>query len=204
MKIYVIKTQNPLIFHITLVLPLSHLYFPFDCCFGRSQFIFSIRVWMCVCVCLCACVCSSTVMASSVSKMSETYFRGTDQRSWIVNINLGASAKLLHLRIGKCHISPSKTKTPASTNWRENDIIYTADIKKHILIYRSSHPEVFLGKSILKICSKFTGEHPYWSLVSIKLLWNFIEIALQHGCSPVNLLHIFRTSFLKNTLPLTP
>ena len=28
---------------------------------------------------------------------------------------------------------------------------------------------------------------------------NFIEIALRHGCSPVNLLHIFRTPFTKNT-----
>ena len=28
---------------------------------------------------------------------------------------------------------------------------------------------------------------------------NFIEIALRHGCSPVNLLHIFRTPFPKNT-----
>ena len=28
---------------------------------------------------------------------------------------------------------------------------------------------------------------------------NFIEITLQHGCSPVNLLHIFRTPFVKNT-----
>ena len=27
---------------------------------------------------------------------------------------------------------------------------------------------------------------------------NFIEIALRHGCSSVNLLHIFRTPFLKN------
>ena len=26
---------------------------------------------------------------------------------------------------------------------------------------RSSHPEVFLGKRVLKICSKFTGEYPY-------------------------------------------
>ena len=26
-----------------------------------------------------------------------------------------------------------------------------------------------------------------------KLLCNFIEITLRHGCSPVNLLHIFRT-----------
>ena len=25
---------------------------------------------------------------------------------------------------------------------------------------KSSHPEVFLGKGVLKICSKFTGEHP--------------------------------------------
>ena len=28
---------------------------------------------------------------------------------------------------------------------------------------------------------------------------NFIEIALRHGCSPVNLLHIFRIPFHKNT-----
>ena len=27
-------------------------------------------------------------------------------------------------------------------------------------IYRSSHPEVFFGKVVLKICSKFTGECP--------------------------------------------
>ena len=33
----------------------------------------------------------------------------------------------------------------------------------HIMIHvaKSSHPEVFLGKFILKICSKFTREHPY-------------------------------------------
>ena len=28
---------------------------------------------------------------------------------------------------------------------------------------------------------------------------NIIEITFRHGCSPVNLLHIFRTSFLRNT-----
>ena len=32
-----------------------------------------------------------------------------------------------------------------------------------------------------------------------KWLCNFIEIVLRHGCSPVNLLHIFRRTFLKNT-----
>ena len=31
------------------------------------------------------------------------------------------------------------------------------------------------------------------------LLCNFIEIALRHECSPVNLLHIFGTPFSKNT-----
>ena len=47
--------------------------------------------------------------------------------------------------------------------------------------------------------SKFTGEHPCWSVISIKLLCNFTEIALWHRCSPVNLLHNFRTPFLQNT-----
>ena len=48
-------------------------------------------------------------------------------------------------------------------------------------------------------CSKFTGEHPSWSVISIKLQSNFIEITLRHGCSLLNLLHIFRIPFLKNT-----
>ena len=33
----------------------------------------------------------------------------------------------------------------------------------------------------------------------VALLCNIIEIALLRGCSPVNLLHIFRISFPKNT-----
>ena len=32
-----------------------------------------------------------------------------------------------------------------------------------------------------------------------KVASNFIEITLRHGSSPVNLLHIFGTSFPKNT-----
>ena len=83
---------------------------------------------------------------------------------------------------------------------------------------RSRCPEVFLGKGVLKICCKFTGEDPCRSVISIELLCNFIEItlrhgfspvnlqhcnfieiALRHGCSPVNLQHIFRTPFPKNT-----
>ena len=64
---------------------------------------------------------------------------------------------------------------------------------------RNSPPEVFIGKGVLVICSKFKGEHPYRSVISIKLICSFIEITLWHGYSPVNLLHIFRTTFPKNT-----
>ena len=63
----------------------------------------------------------------------------------------------------------------------------------------SSRTEVFLEKGILKICSKFTREHPCRRMISIKSQNNFIEITLRHGCSPVNLLNIFRTHFTKNT-----
>ena len=63
----------------------------------------------------------------------------------------------------------------------------------------SRPPEVFLRKDIPKIYSKFTGKHPCRSVISIKLLCNFIEITFRHGCSPVNLLYIFGTSFRKST-----
>ena len=50
---------------------------------------------------------------------------------------------------------------------------------------RNSPTELFFGKGVLKICSKFKGEHPCRSYFD--------------GCSPVNLLHIFRITFHKNT-----
>ena len=68
---------------------------------------------------------------------------------------------------------------------------------------RSRPLEIFLGKGVLKISSKYTGEQPWQSAISIKLqgnfIRNFIEIAFSHERSPVNLLHIFRTPFPKNT-----
>ena len=71
---------------------------------------------------------------------------------------------------------------------------------------RSSHPEVFLGRVFLKICSKITEEHPCQSAILTKLQSNLIrfqstliEITLRHGCSPLNLLYILRTSFPKST-----
>ena len=43
-------------------------------------------------------------------------------------------------------------------------------------IWRSSHPEVFLEKGVLKICSEFTGEHPCQNMILIKQ--NVISIKL--------------------------
>ena len=55
---------------------------------------------------------------------------------------------------------------------------------------------MFLGKRVLKICVKYTVEHPCRSVISIKLQSNFIDITLRYGYSSVNLLHISGTSFL--------
>ena len=63
----------------------------------------------------------------------------------------------------------------------------------NVSCFRSSRPEVFLRKVVLKTFSTFKGEHPFLSAISIKLQSSFIEITLQHGCSPVKLLYIFRT-----------
>ena len=41
--------------------------------------------------------------------------------------------------------------------------------------------------------------YPCRSAISIKLRSNFFKIAVWHGCSPVKVLHVFRTPFPKNT-----
>ena len=53
---------------------------------------------------------------------------------------------------------------------------------------------------VLKKCSKFTGEQPGRSVISIKLQNSFIKIALRYWCSPVNLLHISEHYFLSTPL----
>ena len=68
---------------------------------------------------------------------------------------------------------------------------------------RSSHPEMFLRKGVLEICSKFTGEHTCQSAISIKLLCNFIEITLWHGCSPVYCSIFSEHLFLRTPLDWT-
>ena len=54
--------------------------------------------------------------------------------------------------------------------------------------YRSSHQEVFLGKGIQQIYRRTPMSK-----------CDFNKVTKRHGCSPVNLLHIFRALFPRNT-----
>ena len=93
-----------------------------------------------------------------------------------------------------------QNKDPIFTKGRSTNI-YNQNSAQLINYFQKlcSNAEVFLGKGVLKIFSNFTREYPCRSVISIKLLSNFIEITLQHGCSSANLLHIFRTTLPKNT-----
>ena len=101
-------------------------------------------------------------------------------------------------KISKNTIFTEHLRTTASVEIMQKRSYHILKLIKS-LNFRSNRPEVLLGKGVLKICSKFTGEHPCRSVISIKLLCNFIEITLWHGYSPVNLLHFFRAPFSKNT-----
>ena len=71
--------------------------------------------------------------------------------------------------------------------------------KLHILcnkvlrnLHRNNLPELLFKNGALKMWSKCIGEHRCWSVISVKLHRNFLEIALRGSCSPVNLhLYIF-------------
>ena len=58
---------------------------------------------------------------------------------------------------------------------KQPEIIYSL----HLFYDRSSRQGVFLEKGVLKICSKFTGEHPCRSVISKKLL-KLIHISSKH------------------------
>ena len=112
-------------------------------------------------------------------------------------------------RVSKCEKSISTGKFSTFTEL----INLTYGNLKKLLSFRSSHPEVFLEKVVPKVCRKFTGKHPYRSMIfrrrcseNMPQIYkrtpmpkcDFNKVAL-HGCSSVNLLHIFGTPFAKST-----
>ena len=91
------------------------------------------------------------------------------------------------------NIAGKNPKTYHNEKSRFNFLSWQKNLVRNV---RSGPPEVIVEKDILKICSKCAGEHPCQSVIPVKC---FIRITLQNGCSPANCLHIFITSFLKNS-----
>ena len=89
---------------------------------------------------------------------------------------------------------------PVHSYWEKLDLLSILEVAAQSKRDKTecNTSELFLWKSVLKN-GKFTGKRPCQRVIPIKLQSSFIKIALRHGCSPVNLLHIFRTPFHKNT-----
>ena len=78
--------------------------------------------------------------------------------------------------------------------WHFAEILSTFIKKlKQLIVFSSNPPEVFLGKGVLKLCSKFTGDHLCWSMISIKFLGTSVWVF------PDNWQHIFRSPLYKST-----
>ena len=67
------------------------------------------------------------------------------------------------------------------------------------IMFRSSPPEVFSKKDALQTRSKLIEENLHRSAVLKKLLFNFIEIILTHGCASENWLHTRKTPLSRRT-----
>ena len=83
-----------------------------------------------------------------------------------------------------------------SSEHKHEKVIACHILLKILSIIRSSPPEVFLGKDVLKICSKFTREHPCRSVIAKNC---FATLSKSYFDMSVLLLHIFRTTFPKST-----
>ena len=84
------------------------------------------------------------------------------------------------------------------------NVANVTNLVSNVIFFRSSLPEVFLEKGVLKVCCKFTGERSCWNEISIKLLCNFIALQLywNHTSAWVfscKFAAYFQKTFLENT-----
>ena len=74
---------------------------------------------------------------------------------------------------------------------------------ENIRTCRSSRPEVFCKKGVLRNLAKFTGKHLCQSLFFKKVAGlrpeTLLKKRLWHGCFPVNFVELLRTPFFKRT-----
>ena len=59
-------------------------------------------------------------------------------------------------------------RAPILQNICKRLLLKKGDCQHICMRSRSSHRELFLGKGVQKICSKYTGEHPCLGVISIK------------------------------------
>ena len=120
-----------------------------------------------------------SVLVSFFSNVQRRIWSFVKQLCWRFSVNISDSVCLLNIFAKNLH------------QWRLTGY--------YIRLSEALSPEVFLIKGVLKECRKFAGEHPCRSVISIKLLYYFIEITVRPNSFPVNLLHVFRILFPKNT-----
>ena len=90
------------------------------------------------------------------------------------------------------HFNNSVKTNPTCSHLERKMVVRHDFYQDYFSRNRSSPPEVFLGKGVLKVCNNFTGEHQCRNAIPL-------EIAFRHGCSTVNLLHIFRKNLFLRT-----
>ena len=95
-------------------------------------------------------------------------------------------------------MTTNKKQNCTQKKWIRISIYSNFQIPQPFAIQKHPYRDV-LKKRVLEICSKFKGEHQCRNVISIKLLYNFIKIALRQECSPANLKHFFEIPFPKNT-----
>ena len=74
-----------------------------------------------------------------------------------------------------CDLAISQNRDVQEMIFRNHSLDFLSKIlvnylRKIFSVIRGSSPELFLGKGVLKICSKFTGEHTCRGVISIKLI----------------------------------
>ena len=106
-----------------------------------------------------------------------------------------APYRWFYVIVHACCFAPEKVLT----NTLELGFIFLV-ISHPLRCFTILFPMTNIGFSLFVLWSRLFFEgHNYYPMV-LQLRSNFIEITLRYGCSPVNLLHIFRTPFTKNTL----
>ena len=86
--------------------------------------------------------------------------------------------------------SDAGTKKQCRNTFSQNNFIFGNKLGSHNIkdtlsglnnFLKNSLPDVFLGKRILKIFNKFTGEHPWRNVISIQLLCTLLKLHFGMG-----------------------